>query len=351
MDNYSVIGLMSGSSLDGLDIACCEFSYDVKWNFTIRHAETVEYPSNWLKRLINMPVSDSEGLVKTHIEFGKYLGRVVKGIVKKTGFRADFIASHGHTIFHRPEKGYTFQIGNGNSIAAITGIPAVYDFRSADVALGGQGAPLVPIGDRLLFGDYPYCLNLGGISNISFENDKKRIAFDICPVNMVLNYLSSRKGLKYDDKGRIAYGGKIISPLLDKLNSLDFYQQDPPKSLGREWVEQFVVPLIIEATGTPDDLLRTFTEHIAFQIGKILNQHPAGKILVTGGGAKNKFLIDRMKIILKSEIVIPETKIVDYKEALIFAFLGILRWKNEINCLSSVTGASRDCCCGVIAHP
>lgn len=342
---------MSGTSLDGLDLACCEFSFDGKWNFTISHAETVEYSSDWSKRLINMAVYDCENLMQTHIEYGKYLGRIINDMLTKREFHADFIASHGHTIFHRPEKGYTFQTGDGNSIAAITGIPVVYDFRSADVALGGQGAPLVPIGDRLLFGDYSYCLNLGGISNISYENNNKRIAFDICPVNIVLNYLSSRKGFKYDDEGRMASNGKIIYPLLDKLNNLDFYQQYPPKSLGREWVEQFVFPLIVEATGIPENLLRTYTEHIAFQSGKILNSNPAGKILVTGGGAKNKFLIDRMRTILKSEIVIPETKIVDYKEALIFAFLGVLRWRNEINCLSSVTGAGRDCCCGVIAHP
>lgn len=342
---------MSGTSLDGLDIACCEFCFEGKWEFTIQYAETVEYSSNWLKRLINMPVSDGENLTQTHIEYGKYLGLVVKKILIKTGFRADFIASHGHTIFHRPDKGYTLQIGDGNAISAITGLPVVYDFRSADVALGGQGAPLVPIGDRLLFGDYRYCLNLGGISNISFEENNKRFAFDICPVNMVLNYLSSRNGFRYDDKGRMASCGKISYPLLDKLNNLDFYYKKPPKSLGREWIEKFVFPLISEEIGTPENMLRTFTEHIAIQIGTIVNTQPDGRILITGGGAKNGFLTERIRAILKHQIIIPEPLIIDYKEALIFAFLGVMRWRNEINCLTSVTGARRDCICGVIANP
>lgn len=351
MEKYRVIGLMSGTSLDGVDIAFSNFYYEGNWKFDLIHAETLAYSKEWEIRLKNLPSLSGEDLIRTNHEYGFYLGHIVNGILSRMNVRTDFIASHGHTVFHQPEKGFTYQIGDGNAIAAITRLPVVYDFRSADVALGGQGAPLVPIGDRLLFPDYACCLNLGGISNISLEDGGRRIAFDICPVNIVLNELASWKNQKYDDAGRMAASGKVIPSLINQLNHLDYYFQPPPKSLGREWIERFIFPLINQPGIPTEDLLRTYCEHIVLQITKIINRKSAGNVLVTGGGAKNDFLIARLREQSESEIIVPEIKIADYKEAIIFAFLGILRWRNEINCLASVTGASADSSGGVIVHP
>jgi anhydro-N-acetylmuramic acid kinase len=255
------------------------------------------------------------------------------------------IASHGHTIFHQPEKGFTFQLGNGASIAAETGIPTVADFRTGDVALGGQGAPLVPVGDKLLFSDYESCLNLGGFANISFDQHGKRIAFDICPVNFILNDLAQKSGWPYDTGGELGRSGNMNRELLEQLNQLAFYRQSPPKSLGREWMNHYFMPLMAADEIPLNDQLRTAYEHIAIQISNASPVH--GKMLVTGGGAFNTFLIERLKHHLKCEIVIPHAEIIQFKEALVFAFLGLLRFMGEINCYASVTGARRDSSAGV----
>lgn len=348
MNVYKVIGLMSGTSLDGVDLAYCEFVYDKSWKYKIVCAETITYSEFWntqLKNLINTAKSDAKG---ASFEYGKYLGLQIKNFIENHNISPDFIASHGHTIFHQPENKYTLQIGDGQAISDVVKLPVVYDFRSLDVQLGGQGAPLVPIGDRLLFGNYNYCINFGGIANISYEYNRNRIAFDICPVNMVLNHYSKKLGFEYDDEGQLASKGKLNIDLLNELNKLDYYQQSPPKSLGREWIEQNIFPLIEKLNLDPIDILRTFTEHIAIQISRVLKDLPNGIILITGGGAKNTFLIEQLQTIVNSEIIIPEESIVDYKEAMVFAFLGVLRWRNEVNCLASVTGASQDSSGGVI---
>ena len=236
MKSYNVIGLMSGTSLDGVDIAFCKFVYNEGWDYEIIDATTIKYPEDWEKRLYNLPESQAETLALTDIEFGQYLGKIVNDYISKNNFSVDFISSHGHTVYHQPEKRLTLQIGDGPSIFAVTGLPVIYDFRSLDVALGGQGAPLVPIGDKLLFNEYYYCLNLGGIANISFEDKGRRIAFDICPVNQVINYLASECGKSFDDKGTIASKGRLNLRLLNMLNDLEYYSQLPPKSLGKEWV-------------------------------------------------------------------------------------------------------------------
>lgn len=341
---------MSGTSLDGVDIAYCEFTYDLIWRFKIIRAATIEYNPYWFDLLSKLHESDAKTLILTHIKYGQYLGQITMDFIKTYNLLPDFIASHGHTIFHQPENGLTLQIGDGNAIAAVTGIPVIYNFRSLDVANGGHGAPLVPIGDRLLFGEFDYCLNLGGIANISYESGSNRIAFDICPVNMVLNFLAAKKGLKFDIDGKLSVSGKINLALLNELNQLDFCSFSPPKSLGREYVERSYFPLLNSDFNSVQNTLRTVTEHIVFQLAEILNKLPPGKLLITGGGAKNKFLIERLKNKIQSEVILPETVIIDYKEALIFAFLGVLRWNNQVNCLSSVTGAKRDSCSGVIVH-
>jgi len=348
MDTYKVIGLMSGTSLDGVDVAYCEFVFDKSWEYEIICAETVPYPTSWKNRLINLIRSPRDEIKSTNIEYGKYLGSLLKEFIIKYQLSPDLISSHGHTIFHQPEKKYTLQIGDGKTISGIVKLPVVFDFRTLDVELGGQGAPLVPIGDKLLFDDFSYCVNFGGIANISYEDEQKRIAFDICPVNMVLNYYAKRLGFEYDDKGQLARTGNLNSELLEQLNNLKYYQLLPPKSLGREWLEKNIFPLIDKHNLKTIDVLKTFTEHIVIQIKKILKNKPLGKILVTGGGAKNSYLVKQLQEAIAWEIVIPDETLIDYKEALVFAFLGVLRWRNEVNCLSSVTGAANDSSSGVI---
>ncbi|NOX47646.1 MAG: anhydro-N-acetylmuramic acid kinase [Chlorobi bacterium] len=349
MENHLVIGLMSGTSLDGLDIALCSFHYqDNNWSFKILDTKTQRYPDYWLNQLASIHNAGAEDLTRLHFEYGHFLGEQVKSFIKRTGQKPDFIASHGHTIFHRPEKEYTLQIGDGNAIAAVTGLPVVFDFRSKDVALGGQGAPLVPIGDKLLFPGYDSCINLGGIANISYESNNQRIAFDICPANQVLNSLSNQLEEPFDNNGEMASEGNLNLELFERLNALGYYESKPPKSLGKEWVDENIYPLLNLFSIPIKDKLRTFTEHIALQITNIINAN-RGKVLITGGGAYNDFLIERIKASTSCQIEIPNNELIEFKEAMVFAFLGVLRKRNEINCLSSVTGASRNSCSGTLS--
>ena len=346
-NKYLVMGSMSGTSLDGLDLAVVEFTrYFSKWQFEIVACGTTDYPEQWLKQLsIAHTLSGSELLI-LHNRYGKYLGEQINHFLQVHQLKPILIASHGHTIFHQPEKSFTFQLGNGASIVAETNIPVAADFRTGDVALGGQGAPLVPAGDRLLFPDYEACLNLGGFANISFEQTGNRIAYDICPVNFVLNDLAQQLGLPFDEDGKTGRSGNVYSELLEHLNQLPYYRQTAPKSLGREWVDTFFKPLISNYSITVPDILRTCYEHIAIQIAGSLPVN--GKVLITGGGAFNSFLISRLKKYTHCSLVIPQSDLVNYKEAVIFAFLGLLRLLEETNCYASVTGASRDSSTGVV---
>ena len=351
MKKYCAIGLMSGTSLDGLDIASCEFVLDNgKWSFKILSGHTYPYSQEWKEKLISLPSADALTFSYANVEYGHLLGRLTRTFLENTGFQPDLIASHGHTIFHQPGNGLTVQIGSGSAIAAETGIPVVCDFRSADVALGGQGAPLVPIGDRLLFSDFDACLNLGGFANISMEHDHNRIAFDICPVNIALNRLAARLGLDYDKDGEIARSGSIDPNLLERLNSLEYYNKKWPKSLGREWLEHEFLPLIDNDSGPVNNLMRTICEHIALQVNlSVLNCSPS-KVLVTGGGANNHFLLDRIRLSGDHQWAIPQKLWIDFKEALVFAFLGVLRWRGKTNVLRSVTGSSIDHSGGAIYY-
>ncbi|MBL6445015.1 anhydro-N-acetylmuramic acid kinase [Fulvivirga sp. 29W222] len=354
-EKYKVIGLMSGTSLDGLDMAYCEFELQAGvWHYKIKAAETRGYPEELYNGLqAGVKLSGYE-LTRLDVHLGRWFGEAVASFIDNHRLAVDFVASHGHTIFHQPELGITKQIGNGNIIAAISQLPVVSDFRTLDVALGGQGAPLVPIGDALLFHEYDFCLNLGGIANISFDNQGKRLAYDICPCNMVLNYVASKEGCSYDEGGAIAREGTVIPELLTVLNNLDFYNQPYPKSLGYEWVKDNVISKISNYDISSFDLMRTLVEHITNQISRaITGAGKSQRLLVTGGGAFNKFLIQRIEQSLKSEaeVCVPDDTTVNYKEALIFGFLGVLRSCGEVNTLSSVTGASRDSCTGGIVNP
>ncbi|SFC53121.1 anhydro-N-acetylmuramic acid kinase [Flexibacter flexilis DSM 6793] len=343
---------MSGTSLDGLDIAFCQFSETNSQRFEILYAQTAPYSAAWQARLKALPQSDAFTFALTDREFGAYLGQAIKRFCQKYEVKPQFVASHGHTIFHQPAKALTVQIGHGAAIAAACGLPVVCDFRSLDVALGGQGAPLVPIGDALLFGQYTFCLNLGGIANISFQqhSTNKRIAFDICPVNMVLNAWAERLGKAYDKDGLWAAEGQVNADLLAKLNALDFYKKSYPKSLGREWVETTVLPLLEAANLSEKDILATCSAHIAEQIAAVIKAADVlpttspKTVLVTGGGTFNKHLISQLqeKLTDTAQVIVPNEKLINYKEALIFAFLGKLRAEEKVNCLRSVTGASAD---------
>ncbi|TND04261.1 MAG: anhydro-N-acetylmuramic acid kinase [Bacteroidetes bacterium] len=351
MTALHILGLMSGTSLDGLDMALCRFyKENGAWRYEVLASACEDYPAALKNKLSQLPAAGGEELARAHAEYGLYLGQAINRFRKTNSLRIDLVSSHGHTVFHQPENGFTFQLGSGAAIAATCGIDTICDFRTTDVALGGQGAPLVPVGDELLFGDYDYCLNIGGIANISYHENGKRVAFDVCPANIVLNGLSELLGKPYDDCGRFAQAGKTDKKLLEKLDALDYYHTAPPKSIGREWVDAVVFPLLRSSGLSVHDQLRTFTEHIAAQIMRSCI-HPVIKkgMLVTGGGAFNTFLVDRLNA-GKPELHIaagkPET--VKFKEAIIFAFLGLLRHQHEPNALSSVTGASRNSIGGCI---
>lgn len=340
-ETYTVIGVMSGTSLDGIDLARINFTIkNEKWSYEILESETVSYSNDWLNKLKVAVGFSSEELLKLNEDYTDHLGNVINSFIEKYKIsNLDAVCSHGHTILHQPQNGFTLQIGNLPKIAKIVNQKVVCDYRVQDVKLGGQGAPLVPIGDRILFSEYDYCLNLGGFSNISFESNNKRIAFDISPVNTVLNFYANKLGLDYDDKGKISKTGKINLELLNELNALDYFKKSFPKSLGFEFVKEIVLPLIENYSIPIEDKMHTFTEHIAFQTSLAL-PIKSGKILITGGGAYNDFLIERMQFHLPNiEIIILDYKTLEFKEALIFALLGVLKLRNEINVLSSVTGA------------
>lgn len=347
---YKVIGVMSGTSLDGIDLIYVHFSKNDAWQFEILKAQTIEYPDFWKTRLSQSMNLSQSALETLNMEYTAYLAEVISDFITERDIaEVDFVASHGHTVFHQPEVGYTLQIGNRPEIAKYLNRTVVCDFRVDDVALGGQGAPLVPIGDALLFSGYDYCLNLGGFANVSFVENSQRIAFDICAVNTVLNHLVATLGLAYDKGGEIASRGNVHQDLLKDLQSLNFYQKPYPKSLGMEWVKNDVFPILESYDLKVEDALRTYVEHIALQLSAIFK--PDTTVLATGGGAYNSFLMQRTAELSSANIRIPDPLIVDFKEALIFGLLGVLKLTDQVNCLSSITGASKDHSSGRVYRP
>lgn len=348
-NKYHVLGVMSGTSLDGVDLAEIEFSISETsgWDFVIMKAETISYPSLWKEKLQAAVLFSEEDLKELNENYTRFLGETILKFIERNSIKnLDAVCGHGHTVLHRPEKGITMQIGNLESLAKQIQQTVVCDFRVQDVALGGQGAPLVPIGDRLLFSGFDCCFNLGGFANVSFEKNRERIAFDICPVNIVLNHYSEKLGKPFDENGKLAASGNLDLELLKKLNALPFYSEKPPKSLGLEWVKENVFPLLEKSGISSQDILRTFTEHVARQLSA--NLYSNSSVLVTGGGAYNAFLMERLKSISKLKIEIPEPKILEFKEALIFGLLGVLKLRGEVNVLASVTGAERDHSSGAV---
>lgn len=341
----NIIGIMSGTSLDGLDIALCQFSeIEGKTKFKLLASETVKYDKHWQNLLSSVFDAKAEDYFMLHQQFGKYIADNIKYFLIKYDKTADYIASHGHTVFHRPELGFTTQIGCGTTIAGSTGISTVCDFRSLDVALNGQGAPLVPIGDRDLFHKYESCLNIGGIANISFTKNNKTFAYDICVANMALNYLAQHHNKPYDENGHMASMGNISHMLLNQFLSLETQQ----KSLGREWFEQQFLPILNAYSITTEDKLATCVEFIALKISQCFTDNQIQSVLVTGGGAYNFFLIERIRNYYNGTIEIPADEIIQFKEAIIFAYLGYLKVQQKNNTLASVTGAAKDSIGGCI---
>lgn len=351
---YRALGLMSGSSLDGLDIAFVEFQEQAgKWNYEWKATACYPYPPEWKSKLENAIHLDARSYLLLHTEFGQYLGAQANQFIDEhqLHYQVALIASHGHTTFHMPDKRMTAQLGDGAAIAAVTQSTVVSDLRALDLAFGGQGAPIVPIGEKMLLGDHTFFLNLGGIANISHNHDREYRAFDVCPANRVLNMLAADQGLPFDDGGRIAASGHCNDALLEQLQALDYYRLPFPKSLANDFGVDVVYPLIKSANLSTADALCTYTEHIALQVKQaaeqLLEKHPADgatKMLVTGGGALNNYLVERLQqqfAPLGITPIVPEEQLVNFKEAIIMAFIGVLRWRQEYNVLPSVTGAGR----------
>ncbi|MDP4286146.1 MAG: anhydro-N-acetylmuramic acid kinase [Bacteroidota bacterium] len=349
---YKAIGLMSGSSLDGLDITFAEFQEKAgKWHFEIIQTACKDYDIEWQAKLRDAIELSARDYQILHTQYGKYLGEKVNEFIQANQLhhKVNLIASHGHTTFHLPGKNMTHQLGEGAAIAAQTKLPVVSDLRSMDIAFGGQGAPIVPMGEKLLFPDHHFFLNIGGIANISANKENEIIAFDICPANSVLNNLAAEIGLEYDNEGEIASSGKINNELLEKLNSLEFYFQPHPKSLANSFGTHLILPLVKSFNMSTNDALSTYVEHICVQIKKGLqpffSNAEVQKLMVTGGGAFNTFLLKRLSKNLEEinfEIYVPDKEVVKFKEALIMALLGILRWREQDTTLASVTGATQN---------
>ncbi len=344
---------MSGSSLDGLDIAYCEFTLaNGEWKCLIKSAETVEYSDYWEDRLKNAHTLSAEELAILNVDFGLLLGEEVWRFISRHSVVPEFVASHGHTVFHKPEHKLSLQIGSGQHLATECGLTTIADFRTKDVVLGGQGAPLVPIGDKLLYGKFERCLNLGGIANVSFDDDDgNRKAYDICPANFALNYVARQAGKPYDDAGQMAASGKIDNDLLSKLDGLEYYNLPYPKSIANEWIRGTVLPIIDAAESSIEDKLHTLCYHMGKQIGKAIGDNPMDKVLISGGGAYNRFLLLQIAMSSQAAVLVADPTTVNFKEAMVFAFLGVLRLRNEVNSLASVTGASKDSCGGMVFLP
>ncbi len=351
-NQFRLLGVMSGTSLDGVDVVAVQFDFNSTTRYKILHAATISYDKLWKQKLSSAVNLQEEELAHFNFAYTRYLGHILKDFIRKYELKElDAICSHGHTVKHEPQNKYTLQIGNLEELAQITGQKVVCDFRVQDVKLGGQGAPLVPVGDKLLFAEYDYCLNLGGFANISTEENNQRIAYDLCAVNTVLNYYAEKLGHEYDEGGKIAASGNLIKALYEQLNSKEYYTAKFPKSLGIEWVNMEIFPLISQFKNNIPDVLHTYTKHIAFQISAAVKTSPEAKVLVTGGGAFNDFLMQELRKKCSAQFVLPSAALINFKEALIFAFLGALRLRGENNILKSVTGAEKDHSSGVIFLP
>ena len=346
-NSINIIGLMSGTSVDGLDICFVSFNNHDPSKYEIIDCETIDYDDNLKTKLKNIIKLDNDQIKQIDKDFGEFIGLSVLKFINKNKLRKpDLISSHGHTVFHEPKFYKTLQIGSGEIINKVTQVKTVNNFREQDIQLGGQGAPLVPIGDKLLFDDYKYCLNLGGFTNISVKDSRTIFAYDICPLNTVLNHYANKLGYEFDLGGKLSKKGVININLYNELNDLDYFKKSYPKSLGLEFVIENIFPITEKYKIKEFDILATFIKHASFQIKRNINN--GSKVLLTGGGTFNKNLIQTLNLNSKINFIVPDKTIINYKESLIFALLGYLKVNNKVNCLKSVTGASNDHSSGVI---
>ena len=386
-NTFFAIGLMSGSSLDGLDLCYVEFEVNNQQStveskktvdkkpltveYKIHQTECIEYTNEFRQRLRNAPDLSAFEFAKLHTELGNYFGKLTNNFIQKNKIEnLDFICSHGQTIFHQPNLGFTTQIGCGAQIAAQTNCKIICDLRTSDIANNGQGAPIVPIVEQYLFPDYKVFLNIGGIANIAFHHPKslkgtsKVIAYDVCAANTLLNYFAKQKGFDFDKDGNLARNGIVNNELLNKLNNINFCKQVAPKSLGSEHIFEDWIPLFSNYDISIEDKLATSVEHIAMQINQSMvnsqwsieneNNRPSTidhRLLITGGGALNTFLVERIQHYSNLEVTVPDILTVQYKEALAMAFIGLLRMLEIPNCLASVTGAKKDVIGGAVYLP
>ena len=354
-ETFRVLGLMSGTSLDGLDMSYAVYRRaSGKWTYKLEKAVFIPYEVDMISMLRNAIHFSAQELLQLHVDYGKWLGIKCQDVIQDNKWEVDFISSHGHTVFHQPDKGLTFQAGSLQHIFNVVKTPIIGDFRTMDVAKGGQGAPFVPIGDKTLFSEYDICVNLGGISNLSYDFQGNRLAYDVGACNMLLSYILKDSEQDYDDKGAISRRGRIIQGFYDALNDLAYFSTSPPKSTGYEWFRKEVEPIVDNyRSSSLEDLLHTAVKHISYQLSRAFAQAKnEGQVLLTGGGAKNDFLMEALRTQCGKdlEVVVPEMDLVDFKEALIFGLMGAMRWVGEDNVIASVTGASSDSCSGVIIN-
>ncbi len=368
MVQHSAIGLMSGSSLDGVDIAYCDFTLDLSEetaapvrNWSISKAATIPYSEAWQERLLQAPGLSGRDLWQLHVDLGHLFASYLEQFLEDLEERPLLVASHGHTVFHFPESKMTTQIGDGAALAGRLGLPVIDQFRSQDMALGGQGAPIAPLADVHLFPDYLACLNLGGIANLCVKTERGPVSLDIGGANQVFDALCAELNLPYDDGGRIARSGTLIPELLTKVAALSFYQEPYPKSLGNDWVQEALLPHFKRHSGKVEDRLHTAVIHLARQIGRHWQQiiereglQPSSddQLLVTGGGGWNEFLCEQIKHAVQPlDVVIPAGDIINFKEAALIALAGLFRWYGRPNVFTSVTGASRASSGGALHIP
>jgi anhydro-N-acetylmuramic acid kinase len=352
---FSAIGMMSGTSLDGMDLVFCEFeSYDNEYSFQLILGETIPYAPDWQLKLSTATSLNGSDLMALHHAYGKLTGENINRFLKRNNIpqEVNFIAMHGHTVFHEPKAGYTFQLGDANDVAALTQTKVVADFRGLDMALGGRGAPLVPVGDLFLFPEYTYCLNLGGIANISIQQEGgDMIGFDICGCNILLDRLANVEGMPFDEYGYMAGKGNVIRSLLRELVNCRMETFLNKQSLSKEMILENEWEILKNSGASTEDKLATVCEYIVAMIKNSIPSKSQKRMLITGGGAFNKTLINRLNNTIEVEIVLPSKHLIQFREALIFAFLGLRRLENKYNCLSSVTGAKRNSAGGCIYLP
>ena len=357
---YRAIGVMSGTALGGLDIVFAELQEAAgSWKYTIGAADRYPYSSDWKEKIRKATSLSSVDYLSLHTAYGHYIGKEVRRFIAEHAldYQVQLVVSHGHASFHLPEQRLTAQLGAGSAIAAETGINVVSDLRAMDMALGGNGAPIVPMGEKLLFGEYQCFLNIGSIVNIACHTPEEVISFDICPANKVLNMLAAQAGETYDPGGKMAATGEVKQPLLQILNELEYYSMPYPKYLSIDFATDVIFPLL--KGHNTNDAMRTYVEHVAVQtVNALVQLYPEAatgtlrpKLLVTGGGANNTFLVNRILGLAEAmqiEVIIPDQNIINFKEALVMALIGILRWREENNVLAAITGAERDSIGGAV---